>query len=115
MALEGEIVVERCSRSRAMVRGRQTVVWGDWLPWRATVNPVPGDVLATLQEGERLGRQYRALSDDVRLTATDDELGVLGDLVRYEGQVFEVRDVQTYPTVIPHQEYRIRRLLPGST
>lgn len=114
MPLVGEIVVNTYVRTQAMVNGRQQTVRGPAVPWRATINPIPGDELATLPEGQRMGKQYRALSDDFRLTETDEELRTVGHLVEYEGQFYEVRDAQPYPTVIPHVEYRIRRLLPAA-
>lgn len=115
MGLLGEILVEYALRVPTVnpQTGRTAYAAPTWLPWRATLNPIPGEVLATLEEGERMGKQLRALSDDVALPANDDYTQTVGALVRYDGQVYEVRDRQPYPTVIPHYEYRLRRLLPG--
>lgn len=112
MALCGEQLIQAQRRTKALVSGRYVHARGTAFAWRATVNPVPGDVLATLPEGERTGKQYRVLSDDVDLYPPDQETGYPGDLVLYEGEVYEVRDRAVYRTVIPHQELRIRRLLP---
>jgi hypothetical protein len=112
MPLIGEITVQAVRRTKANVNGRWVMTRGEPFTWRATINPVPGDILATLPEGERLGRQYRALSDDVALYPPDEETGYPGDLVLFDGGVYEVRDRANYPTIIPHQELRIRRLLP---
>jgi hypothetical protein len=111
--LVGEIQIIARRLGGAYARGRWVSAPGDPFPFFATVNPVPGDVLATLEEGERLGRQYRVLSTDTSLFPPDEETGRAGDEVYYEGAWFEVRDRQVYPTVIPHAEYRVRRRTPA--
>lgn len=106
----GEITIEvRQVFGAYGAKGRWETTRGAPFPIRATVNPVPGDVLASLPEGERVGRQYRVLTNDVDLRPADDETGLAGDEVFYEGHWYEVRDRQVYPTVIPHSEYRVRR------
>ena len=75
----------------------------------ATVNPVPGRVLETLPEGEREGDQRRVITE-YELRAPDEDLGIPGDHIIYEGRRYEVRDVQVYRQVIPHLEVRARRI-----
>lgn len=75
----------------------------------ATVNPVPGRVLETLPEGEREGDQRRIITE-FELRSPDEDSGIPGDHIVYEGRRFEVRDVQVYRQVIPHLEVRARRI-----
>lgn len=77
----------------------------------ATVNPIPGDVLLTLSEGERTEKNLRMLTE-TELNVADDYADIPGDHVVVRGERFEVRDVQIYEKVIPHYEYRIMRLRP---
>jgi hypothetical protein len=81
---------------------------------KATVNPIPGRILATLPEGEREGDQRRMITK-FELRTTDEDTGAVGDIVVYEGRRYEVRDVQVYRKVIPHLEARIRRMPPDNT
>lgn len=109
----GEITVLARRRTGEYVRGRWVVAKDAEFEMRATVNPVPGEVLASLPEGERLGKQYRVLSTDTSLLPPDEGTGYAGDEVFYDGAWYSVRDRQPYPTVIPHVEYRVRRLTPA--
>lgn len=111
--LVGEITIEARRLIGSYTGGRWYVMYGDWFPFIATVNPVPGKVLATLEEGERLGKQFRVLSTDVDLYPPDEATRYPGDEVRIGGEVYEIRDRQPYPTVIPHVEYRVRRRTPN--
>lgn len=77
----------------------------------ATVNPVPGDVLLTLPEGERSEKQLRVLTETELYTPNDYD-GREADRVTVRGEVYEVREVQIYEKVIPHFEYRVRRVRP---
>lgn len=77
-----------------------------------TVNPVPGDILNTLPEGERVEKQLRLLTD-AELRTSDDYEQTRGDLVIVRGEIYEVRDVAIYEKVIRHYEYRIRRVRPN--
>lgn len=75
----------------------------------ATVNPVPGEELAQLPEGQRSGEQRRAITTlDIR--GPDEQDGTEGDLIRYDGRIFKVLEVQSYRRVIPHLEVRVRLL-----
>ena len=85
--------------------GAETVIEGVL----ATVNPVPGRVLETLPEGEREGDQRRVITE-FELQSPNEDTGYPGDHIIYEGDRFEVRDVQVYRQVIPHLEVRVRRL-----
>lgn len=80
----------------------------------ATVNPVPGKVLETLPQGEREGDQRRVITE-FELRAPNETTGYPGDHIIYEGDRFEVRDVQVYRQVIPHLEVRVRRINPAET
>lgn len=112
-ALVGEITIQARRLTGAYdTRGRWSVAYGAPFDFVATVNPVPGKVLATLTEGERLGKQFRVLSTDVDLYPPDEATGYAGDEVYISGEWYEVRDRQPYPTVIPHVEYRVRRRTP---
>lgn len=111
--LVGEITIEARRITGAYSGGHWSVLYGEWFPFIATVNPVPGKVLATLEEGERLGKQFRVLSTDVDLYPPDEATRYPGDEVRIGGEVYEIRDRQPYPTVIPHVEYRVRRRTPN--
>jgi hypothetical protein len=85
--------------------GEETIIEGVL----ATVNPVPGRVLETLPEGEREGDQRRVITK-FELRSPNEDTGYPGDHILYEGDRFEVRDVQVYRQVIPHLEVRVRRL-----
>jgi hypothetical protein len=113
--LTGEIEIQaRDSVGRYNERGKWELAYLEPRCFPATVNPIPGDVLQTLPEGERLGRQYRVLSTvEPPLVTTDEASGRRGSEVLIDGDWFEVRDSQVYPTVIPHREYRVRRLNVG--
>ena len=78
----------------------------------ATVNPVPGEVLETLPEGERSGDQRRVITE-FELRPPDEETGHPGDHLMYRGTRYEVREVQPYRQVIPHLEIRARKIAPG--
>lgn len=77
----------------------------------ATVNPVPGDVLLTLPEGERAEKQLRVLTETELYTYNEYDSRE-ADHVTIRGEEYEVRDVQIYEKVIPHYEYRVRRIRP---
>lgn len=81
---------------------------------KATVNPVPGDELQTLPESERAEKNLRVITE-YELTTFDDYAGTLADHVVIRGERYEVRDVQIYEKVIPHYEYRVRRVRPELT
>jgi hypothetical protein len=66
----------------------------------------------TLPEGERREKNLRMLTT-AELNVADDEADIPGDHVVVRGERYEVRDVQEYEKVIPHFEYRIRRLRPA--
>lgn len=78
---------------------------------QATVNPVPGEILATLPEGERIGKQLRVLTR-VRFEVPDEESEEQGDHLLIRGEYYEVRDRAQYDRVIPHFEYRVRKMRP---
>lgn len=79
----------------------------------ATINPVPGEQLALLPEGERRGENIRIIAPLGTLRGSDDNTGVLADLVIWQGKTYEVRTVQVYTRVIPHQEIRALRIEGG--
>lgn len=73
----------------------------------ATVNPIPGGVLETLPEGDRYGDQRRVITE-FELRSSNERKGVLADHIVYEGQRYEVREVQPYRQVIPYLGARVR-------
>lgn len=105
-------VVPRTDVGGRALDGRPTAVTdGAAYTIKATVNPVPGGVLLTLPEGERRSKNLRVLTE-TELNVADDYADIPGDYVVIRGEVYEVRDVQEYEQVIPHFEYRVRRLRP---
>lgn len=78
---------------------------------KATVNPIPGSVLLTLPEGERAEKNLRVLTTQ-EMATPDDYDDDSGDHVIVRGERYEIRDVQVYEKVIPHFEYRVRRIRP---
>ena len=89
------------------LRGRPQVEYEVVEGIRATVNPVPGYVLATLPEGERGSHQRRVITK-YELSPYSDRKNTLASLVVYEGEVYEVRDIQSYRKIIPHLSARVR-------
>jgi hypothetical protein len=81
----------------------------DFLDFPATRDTVPNDVLALLPEGERLSG-VRIVITETELRAGSELTGTLPDRVIMEGEVWEVRESQWFPRVIPHYEARVQRL-----
>jgi len=79
---------------------------------QTTVNPIPGEELQVLPEGERTGEQIRLLTT-ADLRSSDETAGLLADHVIWQGKTYEVRTVQEYRRVIPHIEVRARRVQGG--
>jgi hypothetical protein len=77
----------------------------------ATVNPVPGDELSALPEGERNTKQLRVITQ-YELTEGDEDAGTYASIVVYEGERYEVRSVSKYRRVIPHNAARVARIKP---
>ena len=109
---QGVVVIPRSDAGERGLDGRPVPV-SEGLRYeiKATVNPIPGDVLLTLPEGERREKNLRMLTE-AELNVADDYADIPGDHVVVRGERYEVRDVQEYEKVIPHFEYRIRRLRP---
>lgn len=96
----------------ARVRGRSTSPTETDSLIQCTVNPIPGEELEVLPEGERTGEQIRILTT-ADLRSSDETSGELADLVVWEGKTYEVRTVQEYRRVLPHIEVRARRVEGG--
>lgn len=79
---------------------------------KGTINPVPGEVLETLPEGERQGNQRRLITK-FEIRGPSEKTGYPGDHIIWEGKRWEVRDVQTYRRVFPHLEARVREIDPN--
>ncbi len=93
-------------RERAVDGPESARQWG-------TFDPLPGDLVRTLPEGERR-RKQRYLITEAELQASDDETGQLGDIVIYAGERWEVRDIMPYRGgILPHYEVRIMRVEQG--
>lgn len=105
-------VTRRRRTGGGRLRGRPTSPTSDDVVIQCTVNPIPGEELEVLPEGERTGEQIRLLTT-AELRSSDETDGVLADLVIWEGKTYEVRTVQQYRRVIPHLEVRARRVEGG--
>jgi len=81
----------------------------EYLVFPATRDPVPGDVLMTLPEGDRAGSNMIIITETELRTGSDNQ-GWLPDYVMADGEVWEVREVQHFPRRIPHYEARVMRL-----
>lgn len=79
------------------------------LDFVGTRDSVPYQTMILLPEGERASASLIILTE-TPLRAGEEETGVLPDRVRLDGLVWEVRDAQKYPRVIPHYEARIMRI-----
>lgn len=93
--------------------GRPAAPTEDTSTQTGTINPVPGEELALLPEGERRGENVRIICRIGTLRGADDTSGTLSDLVVWDGKTFEVRTVQTYRRVIAHDEVRVKRIEGG--
>ena len=79
----------------------------------AALDPVPGDVLAALPEGERNTKQYLIITE-YELTEGDEDANTFPTRVEYEGELYEVRGpVQKYRRLMPHNDARIVRVSPN--
>lgn len=80
-----------------------------FLDFDGTRDPVPNDVLALLPEGERVAG-VRIVITETELRAGSELTNTLPDRVIMDGEVWEVRESQWFPRVIPHYEARVMRL-----
>jgi len=72
--------------------------------------PLNGEELATLPEGERAGDQRKVYTQSA-LRTTDQAAGVQADRVSQDGTVFyEVRQVERERAVLPHYKARLVRV-----
>lgn len=71
----------------------------------ATINPITGDALNALPEAERNTKVIRVITE-YELTEGDPDAGTHASIVVYEGELYEVRKVQKYRRVIPHNAAR---------
>ena len=78
-----------------------------------TINPVPGEQLAVLPEGERRGENIRIICAVGTLRSSDETGQILADRVIWQGKTYEVRTVQTYLRIIAHDEVRAMRIEGG--
>lgn len=111
---QGPLTVTRRTGGSRGIDGRWDAGSETTFEIHATVNPIPGDVLRTLPEGEAVGKQLRVLTE-AELNTADDYSGEEGDRIEIRGELYEVRDVQIYEKVLPHFEYRVRRIRPNPT
>lgn len=75
-----------------------------------TINPVTGEELSILPEGDRLA-DWRKGFTTVELEVSDDQVdGVDGDVIEFDGFFFEIRHRQHYQRVIPHYRVLMRRV-----
>lgn len=76
----------------------------------ATVNPITGDELAALPEGDRLTRNVRVITE---YEITEGADGEFPTILVYEGERYEARGkVQKYRRVIPHNAARFILISP---
>lgn len=75
----------------------------------ATVNPIPGDKMAALPEGERNSKQIRVITE-YELTEGDEDAQTRPSIIVYEGERYEVREVSKYRRVIPHNAARAMQI-----
>lgn len=97
--------------------GRPTVPdLTDLVEFPGTRDPLPNELLALVPEGERKNG-VMILYCEAELRSSDDNRQVVADYVFVDGELWEVREVEKYPKVIPHYEARIMRIkIPsGST
>ena len=76
---------------------------------KATVNPITGEELLALPEGERSGEQIKIITK-FELRMTDETLQQDGDIIKWEGKHFRVVNIRRYRKVIPHIEARAVRV-----
>lgn len=84
------------------------------LEFGATVDPITGDAIRKLPEGERDERQIYILTDEVDLRIASRKGELVADQVIWEGDVYEVVSVMRYRRIIPHLEARARYIGPES-
>lgn len=86
------------------------------LDFDGTRDPLPNEYLALLPEGERK-RGVMLLYTETELRSIDDNRQVVSDYIFVDGELWEVRETEFYPRIIPHYEARIERIkIPsGST
>lgn len=77
---------------------------------RGSFQPLNGEELATLPEGERHADQRKVYTTTALQTARQEE-GLVADQVSQDGTVFyEVRQVERQRSIIPHYKVRLVRV-----
>ncbi len=111
MSILGEITVVRVRRTAGAVAstGRRAAPTESETEILANFQPLPGDVLLSLPEGDRQRGGYLILTESEVRTANQHDQ-VLADLIEVDGVRYEVRQVEHYNSVFPHYEAVIVRL-----
>lgn len=75
----------------------------------ATVNPITGEQLYVMPEGERTGHNIKIITN-APVAMTTDYTQLIGDYIIWEGHRYEIRECRKYLKIIPHVEIRARRV-----
>jgi hypothetical protein len=97
------ITVIRETKSGSYVRGIWTPGKASEFEIQATVEPLDGQDLLLIPEGERTKEMIRIYSE-LELKTADEACARKADVVRYQGKLYEVHKVKTWTQLIPHFE-----------
>lgn len=79
---------------------------------RANIDPVPGEDIAKLPEGQRSSDQIYIITQ-ADLRGGDETSQEPPDHVLYDGKIYEVQAVKPFPSVLVHIEVRAKRIQGG--
>lgn len=91
--------------------GKNTAAVASTLPFRGSVQPVPGNLLETLSEAERQ-RGAQVIYTKTSLKTLDQLTQIPADIVTrvVDGSQWEVRTAQPWPKLLSHFEVVVVRL-----
>lgn len=75
----------------------------------ASVQPLNGKELALLPEGERQ-RDQKKIYTVSEIRTADQNTGIPADWIEFDGEVWEVHQVENERSVVPHYKGRIVRI-----
>lgn len=101
-------VTRKAAGSYSETTGRWTDGTSSTFSASGTLQPMSGDKMKALMEGNRLISAY-AFITGTKLIATDPDTGITGDSVALDDGDYEVQAVEQWSNILPHYECTLVR------